>query len=310
MLLNKEKNFVSVVAYVYNNQDVIKEFLGTIHGVLNENFENFEIIMVNDHSNDDSVNIIKDFASNNKDTVISIVNMSIQQGVELSMNAGIDLAIGDFVFEFDSVIVDYDKHHVMDIYKKSLEGYDIVSFSPSQNIPLLSLVFYKIFNMFSRAKYNIQTDRFRILSRRAINRVNSISKSIMYRKAAYANCGLNIICIDYLPIKKKIHKESNTSRRDKAISSLIMYTDIAYKVSITITFLFFIFTASSAIYTLYIFWGTQKPIEGWTTTMFLLSGGLSGIFLIFAIVIKYLSIIVELVLKKQKFLIETIDKLS
>jgi len=132
----------------------------------------------------------------------------------------------------------------------------------------------------------------------------------MYRKVAYANSGLNVTCITYEPDTKKNYKESHASRREKAISSLIMFTDIAYKVAIFLTFLFFVFTASTIFYTIYIYLGEQKPIEGWTTIMFLVSSGLSGIFLIFAIIIKYLSIIVELVLKKQKYLIESIEKMS
>lgn len=310
MLANKEKSFVSAVAYVHNNKSSIEEFLETVYGVLKENFENFEIILVNDHSDDGSIDIIKEFSSKNKGSVISIINMSIPQGVELSMNAGVDLAIGDFIFEFDSVIVDYQPNDIIRVYKQSLEGYDIVSFSPSSNVPFSSKLFYQIFNNFSKAKYRLQTDRFRILSRRSINRINSISKSIMYRKAAYANSGLNVTCITYKPDTRKSCTESHARRKEKAISSLIMYTDIAYKVSMILTFLFFAFTASTIMYTIYIYLGEQKPIEGWTTIMFLVSSGLSGIFLIFAIIIKYLSIIVELILKKQKYLIESIEKMS
>ena len=41
-----------------------------------------------------------------QDTTITILNMSFFHGVEAAMNAGVDLAIGDFVFEFDSCIAD------------------------------------------------------------------------------------------------------------------------------------------------------------------------------------------------------------
>lgn len=38
---------------------------------------------------------------------LTILNMSLHQGVEQAMNAGLDAAIGDFVFEFDSLDTPY-----------------------------------------------------------------------------------------------------------------------------------------------------------------------------------------------------------
>ena len=43
------------------------------------------------------------------------------------MNAGIDMSIGDFVFEFDNTILDFNPDMIMEIYRKSLTGFDIVS---------------------------------------------------------------------------------------------------------------------------------------------------------------------------------------
>ena len=52
------------------------------------------------------------------------------------------------------------------------------------------------------------------------------------------------------------------------------------------------------------------PIEGWTTMMLFLSFGFSGVFLIFAIIIKYLSIIINLIFKKMYYLIESVEKVN
>ena len=63
------------------------------------------------------------------------------------------------------------------------------------------------------------------------------------------------------------------------------------------------------IYTISIFM-TKQPVAGWTTMMLLLSIGLFGIFSILAIIIRYLSIIIELIFKKQKYMIESIEKIT
>ena len=106
---NLEKNFASAVVYVHDNESQIKNFLIMLQQVFKEHFEKYEIIMVNDASSDTSVAIIREVAKTFDDAVVSILNMSYFQGLELSMNAGKNLSIGDYVFEFDTVDVDIPK---------------------------------------------------------------------------------------------------------------------------------------------------------------------------------------------------------
>ena len=78
-----------------------------IRRTLEKNFLASEIICVNDASTDNVVKMIKNVSKSATSTTISIVNMTHYHGVELAMNAGVEWAIGDFVFEFDSVIEDF-----------------------------------------------------------------------------------------------------------------------------------------------------------------------------------------------------------
>lgn len=310
MVINKEKNFISAVIYVHNNENEILTTLNEINNVLNANFEKYEIICVNDCSKDRSIEKIKEFSENVKGTVISILNMSYYQGVELSMDAGVDLAIGDFVFEFDSSYVDYPIEMIMNIYYDSLKGFDIVSASPKVKMKKSSILFYKLFNSYSNNPNQLKTETFRILSRRAINRVQSMNKTIPYRKAVYSNCGLKIDTLYYerSSIQSKVNVNAN-ERKELAIESLILFTDIAYKFTLFIALLMMIGIIGVVIYTVLIFIAEQ-PVAGWTTMMLLLSIGLFGIFSILAIIIKYLSIIIELIFKKQKYMIESIEKVT
>lgn len=68
-------------------------------------------------------------------------------------------------------------------------------------------------------------------------------------------------------------------------------------------------TMLTGIYTVSIFL-MAKPIEGWTTTMLLLSFAFFGIFVILMIMLKYLSILIDLIFKKEKYLIESIYKIN
>jgi len=185
---NKEENFVSAVIYVRNAEKRIGRFLQAIITVMEEHFEHSEIICVNDFSDDESVKVIRQVVSRRETAVsVSILNMGCFHGLEIAMNAGVDLAIGDFVFEFDNTILDFKKEKIMEIYYRSLQGYDIVSASLNQKEHFTSSLFYRVFERFTDPPYKMGTESFRILSRRGINRIGSMNRAVPYRKAIYAN---------------------------------------------------------------------------------------------------------------------------
>lgn len=131
-MLNKEKNFVSVVAYLHNSEKEIPAFLDYIVEELERNFEKSEVIFVNDASEDNSVSVIKEYLEKRKcNFMTNIINMSSYHGLEASMLAGVDLAIGDFVYEFDSITIDYSKKLFMEVYYEALKGNDIVAATPA-----------------------------------------------------------------------------------------------------------------------------------------------------------------------------------
>lgn len=307
MNLIKESNFVTVVVYFHNDEALIRDFIESLYQRLSENFVKHELILVNDKSSDSSVSILKRYLAERTELMVTMVNMSYHQGVESAMKAGMELAIGDFVFEFDGVFVDFDWEMFMMVYKKSLLGYDIVNASSMHKPPLTSTLFYRIFNKSAKLQYDLGSETFRILSRRAINRVNSLSKTIPYRKAVYANCGLKMTTLNYQPTKKRRFKSFN-NRIDLAINSFILFSDIAYKITLAMAIFMILITMGIATYAIiYYFFG--DPVEGWTTTILFLTFSFFGLFVIMAMMIKYLSIIVNLIFSKKEYLYESIEKL-
>lgn len=166
---NKEKNFVSAVVYVHNAENRIESFLKMLLDVMQKNFEYSEIICVNDFSDDNSLHGIEFISQEAKTTSVTVINMSYFHGLELAMNAGVDMAIGDYVFEFDNTYLDYESGLIMDIYKHSLSGYDIVSAAPCRREKVSSSIFYKVFSYYSDVSVKMMTESFRVLSRRVIN---------------------------------------------------------------------------------------------------------------------------------------------
>ncbi len=313
-MLNREKNFVSAVIYVHNSEQTIEEFLRKTVGILTDNFDNSEIICVNDGSTDNSCNIINDLSKtlDGVNTSITIVNMSYFHGLELSMNAGTDLAIGDFVFEFDYCNWDFPDNTIMDVYRRALEGYDIVSASSGAPSKFSSRMFYRIYNSASNNSQKIRSESFRVLSRRVLNRITQMNRSIPYRKVAYSYSGLKSDSIVYKPVIKVNNRLSGSEkrfRRELAMDSLIMFTDFGYHVSQLMSVLMFVILAVTVIYT-FIAYAVSTPVEGWTSTILFLSVVFFGVFVILTIIIKHLQIIMRLIFKRQQYSILSVEKIT
>ena len=310
---NKEKNFASAVVYVHNAKKKIEKFLKMLIKVMEDNFEHSEIICVNDSSTDDTLKTIKETSSIASITSVSVINMSCFHGVELAMNAGVDLSIGDFVFEFDNTNLDFDPAMIMDIYRYSLKGYDIVSASPEKKERFSSKLFYSVFAHYSDMKYKMTTESFRVLSRRVINRISSMNKTVPYRKAIYANCGLKTDNLKYPVINgggiDSLDDQEKNYRSGLAIDSLILFTEMGYSFAKIMTILMMVMSLFMIVYSVVIY-VTSTPVAGWTTTILFLSVAFFGLFGILTIIIKYLQLLIDLVFKRKHYSFESIEKLT
>lgn len=294
-----EEIFVSIVIYLHNNESMISSYLNQLYEVVSRRFKNYEVIFVDDASSDNtSANLDWDGRS-----ASTLVKLNVHHGVELAMNAGVNLAVGDYVYEIDTVEAKYPFDILEKSYNLALEGHDIVNICPTK-MSGASRLFYKVFNRYSNSVYEIKTEVGRIVSRRAINRVQATNETQLYRKAAYAACGLKQTDI-YFEGDGSVVQEG---RFDLCINSLILYTDMGFKVSTGITVFMIIVSLMELIYTIVVYL-TGKPIEGWTTTMLVISFGFTGLFTLETIIIKFLSLVLDLNFNRQRYKVESVEKL-
>lgn len=314
MLQNREKNFVSCVVYLHNNGNTIRTFLEGICKVMQDNFEKYEIVCVNDCCMDNTVEEIHAFLEEQQSRlVVSLINLSYYQGVESAMNAGRDLAVGDFLFEFDKCCLDFDPSLIMDVYRRALEGYDIVAAAPKHGIPFSSKLFYAIYNWGSKTQYKLRQERFRVISRRAINRVNQLNVYIPYRKAMYMNCGLKADTIVYdnkQQARMERDSEERGSRSMLAVDTIIIFTDVLEKFSLMVSIVLFGALLLMFGWIVYSIFSSVRPVEGWMSLMTLISFGFFMLSVMLTLIFKYLSVILNMSFKRQRYVVEGVEKLT
>ena len=69
-----------------------------------------------------------------------------------------------------------------------------------------------------------------------------------------------------------------------------------------------ILTVGVGIYIARDFFSNNPVAEGWMSTMGFMALGFFGIFVLLTIILKYLSVILNLIFKKQNYLISDIEK--
>ena len=91
------KDLVSIIVPVYNADKFIQE---TINSVLNQTYNNFELLLIEDMSTDKSIEIIK--KNIEKDSRIKLITNTKKQGAAGVRNIGIKEAKGRFIAYIDA----------------------------------------------------------------------------------------------------------------------------------------------------------------------------------------------------------------
>lgn len=87
---------VSVIIPVYNVQDYLSE---CIESVLNQSYQNLEVIVINDGATDNSGDIINKYRDSDE-RIVAIVQTN--KGIAESRNVGINHATGEYIYFLDS----------------------------------------------------------------------------------------------------------------------------------------------------------------------------------------------------------------
>jgi glycosyltransferase involved in cell wall biosynthesis len=167
------ERFVSVVAPIRDDSDILETFIQEIIPILQDNFQNYELVLVDDGSQDDSVATIRELLG--RYPGIRLVQLSRSFGEEVAITAGLESVIGDFVV----VMLPFmdPPGLIRPIVEQSLAGSDVVFGVLSGPRPegrlyrAGSWVFHAYCERFLGINLPRNSTQFRCLSRRALNAI-------------------------------------------------------------------------------------------------------------------------------------------
>ena len=95
----KKKPFISVVVTSYNYEKYIKK---TLDSILNQSYKNYEVIIVEDNSKDNSMDIIKKYVSKYKNFHLFTHENNQNKGLIESIRLGINKSSGEYIAFLES----------------------------------------------------------------------------------------------------------------------------------------------------------------------------------------------------------------
>lgn len=110
------QNKFSIIVPVYNSENYIKD---CIESILNQDYENIELILINDGSHDNSLAICNNYITDKRVRIISQEN----RGVSYTRNVGIQNSTGEYIVFVDSD--DYIESNMCSTYNNILNKYDV-----------------------------------------------------------------------------------------------------------------------------------------------------------------------------------------
>jgi len=167
-------------------------FHETVNKVLSNLPVDLEIVFINDGSTDNTLDIINSLRAS--DDRITLIDLSRNFGKEIALSAGLHKAAGDAV-----VIIDADLQDPPELIPELIEewqnGYDVVyakrtlRYGESILKKSTSHVFHRILQRAGKFSIPEDTGDFRILSRRAVNALNTFKEHHRFMKGLFAWIG-------------------------------------------------------------------------------------------------------------------------
>ena len=164
---------ISIVSPVYRAEKILPILVSEINLVMERIGEDYEIILVDDRSPDNSWEVMKVLSSQN--SKIKSIRLSRNFGQHSAIFAGLTKTKGDWVVVMDCDMQDQPKE-IAKLYKKALEGYDIVLGQRENRKDkflkkLSSKLFYKVFNYLSGANFDNNVANFGIYHQKTIKSI-------------------------------------------------------------------------------------------------------------------------------------------
>lgn len=192
---------VSIVAPVYNEETILPELYRRLTAVVDGAGESYELILVNDGSQDRSLDVMRDLRA--QDPRVKVINFSRNFGHQVAITAGTDYARGDAVVIIDADLQD-PPEVILDMVKRWREGYDVVYAVRAEREgetwfkEFTANVFYRLITRITNVDIPMDTGDFRLMDRRVVDTVQQMREQHRFMRGMSSWVGFRQTGVEYV----------------------------------------------------------------------------------------------------------------
>jgi polyisoprenyl-phosphate glycosyltransferase len=194
----RSPTLLSVVAPVYNEQELIEEFVARASAAVAD-FE-FELLLVNDGSADRTGELLDRMAAT--DPRVRVLHLSRNFGHQAALTAGLEHAIGDVVVMIDADLQD-PPELIGEMVAQWSQGSDVVYAVRRERDGETALKlataswFYKLFDKLAQVDLEPNSGDFRLLDRRALNALLTMTERSRFLRGMTVWVGFTQTAVSY-----------------------------------------------------------------------------------------------------------------
>lgn len=303
-----QNHLITVCATVRNDQDIIAPFIQETTNILAAHFAFYEILLVDNHSTDDTVALITRLQQTLPN--IRLMRLSRIHSEETAVTAALDNSIGDYV-----VVIEprYDSPaQLKPLLDTAINGeHDIVIVR--QNVQqryaaLDRIVAQLIYSLASRIigqPIRVDDSRYRVYSRRVVNALAQIRRKRRYLKYFNSLIGYSQSYID-APVTTPPHRKPVERLQamsliiDLVVSNSAFPLRAAALLGLGASGLSLLYVGYITIVTLTL----ESIVEGWLTTNLVMATMFFCLFVILTILVEYVARILDETKNEPLYFIE------
>jgi len=303
---------ISVVSPVYRAENIVAELVKQLHENLREITADYEIVLVNDSSPDNSWLAIT--AECEKDKRVKGINLSRNFGQHYAITAGLTYAKGEWVVVMDCDLQDRPDE-IPNLYRKTQEGWDIVYARRTERQDrFLKQLSSKIFNVVFSYLSGIKQDNvanFGIYHSKVIIEYNKMKEYARAFGSLIRYTGFRSCVIDVKHAERFEGKSTYTFAKLLRLTTDVVLASSNKPLKLTVKFGFIVSLLSFllAMYNIIAKLTGAIQVAGFTTTVFSIwfVGGL--ILFVLGIVGLYIGKIFDQVKERQLFIVREVINL-
>ncbi|MFY7666212.1 glycosyltransferase family 2 protein [Flavobacterium sp.] len=262
---------LSVVSPVYKAERIIPTLVERIEQAVSPIFNDYEIVLVEDCSPDNSWEVIEALAAKNQRIVAA--KLSKNFGQHPAIMAGLSLATGDKIVVMDCDLQDQPEE-IGKLFTAMQTGYDIVLAKRSNRQDgffkkLFSRIFFKTYSYLTDSKFDNTIANFGIYDRKVIDEVLKMSDYIKSFPLFVNWVGFRSTSIEVAHAKRAEGKTSYTYGKlfRLAFDTIISFSNKPLKIFVKIGMFISLISFFAGIYTLYKYFAGEIKVLGYSSIM-------------------------------------------